>query len=170
MAASILDIQTLRRVLDYNPETGVFTRTARLAQCHQVGDRADYEVTSSKLKGYRRVGLFNERYLAHRLAWFHFYGEWPGKMIDHINGEKGDNRIANLRDVSAQTNLQNKRRCRPSNVSGLLGAVWNPPTKTWRARIQTGKTFVHIGMFNTAQEAHEAYVKAKRIYHAGCTI
>lgn len=169
MAKRDLSVFTIRECLCYDPKTGVFTRAKRTAQCHQVGDRADLPAYGN-LFGYRTIGLQGDKHLAHRVAWAHFYGEWPGKMIDHINGDKGDNRIANLRDVSAQTNLQNRRNCMPSNVSGLLGAVWNPPTKTWRARIQIGKKFIQLGMFDTALEAHNAYVQAKRIYHAGCTI
>jgi hypothetical protein len=169
MANEILSSERVRELLDYDPETGVFVRKVRMAQAHQVGDRADLP-GHGNLKGYRTIGLFNKKYLAHRVAWLYVYGEWPEQHIDHINGERGDNRIANLRDVPLKVNTQNKRSPMPSNKSGLLGAVWYPQNQKFRARIQVGKKFIHIGMFYTAEAAHEAYVRAKRKYHEGCTI
>ena len=171
MADAILTAERLREVIHYDPETGIFTRKVRLAQRHQVGDRADMVVTGGGLKGYYRVGLFSKRYLAHRLAWLYVYGEWPEHEIDHINGNPGDNRIANLRDVEGAVNLQNMRKPRKTNVSGYLGVYKHAQNNTWVARIQKDKRTIHIGCFTDPAEAHQAYLKAKREIHKdGCTI
>lgn len=171
MADAILTAQKLREVLNYDPETGIFTRKVRLAQRHQVGDRADFEVTGGNLKGYRRVSLFSQRYLAHRLAWLYVYGKWPEQHIDHINGDRADNRIKNLREADDQLNIENQRRARADAVtSKYLGVHFDRPTKKWRARIQHKGKSIHVGMFDCEHAAFAAYLEAKRKYHKGCTI
>lgn len=169
-ATAILSAEQLRSVVHYDPETGVFTRTVRLAQRHHVGDRADTEVTGGHLKGYRRVSLFSERHLAHRLAWLYVHGTWPEKHIDHINGVKGDNRIENLREADDKLNIENTRTARADNAIGLLGVHLHKETNRWRARLQTNGKALHLGLFDTPEEAHAAYLVAKRKHHEGCTI
>lgn len=169
MAHEILTAERLREVLHYDPETGVFIRKVRLAQRHQVGDRADFVVRGGGLKGYYRVSLFSERHLAHRLAWLYVYGEWPRHEIDHMNGDRGDNRICNLRDVTGAVNVQNMRVPRKRNLSGYLG-VYASQGK-WVARIQINRKTIHIGCFDDPEKAHHAYLKVKReIHRDGCTI
>lgn len=170
MATAILSAAQLRDVIHYEPETGVFTRKVRLAQRHRAGDRADTEITSPRMLGYRRVSLFSQRYLAHRLAWFYTHGVWPARHIDHINGDKGDNRIGNLREADDQLNLENFRHHRVDNKVGLLGVHLHKQSGRWRARIQVHGKTIHIGMFDTPEAAHEAYKEAKRKLHEGCTI
>lgn len=170
MADAILCAERLREVVDYNPETGEFFRKVRLAQRHHVGDRADFRINEGPMTGYRRLSVDSKRFLAHRCAWLHVHGEWPAREIDHINGDRGDNRIANLRAVQAQTNAENKRRARSDSRSGLLGASYHSQVGKWRARVQfKGKTY-NFGVYDTPEEAHAAYVEAKRKLHAGCTI
>lgn len=170
MATAILSAARLREVIHYEPDTGVFTRRVRLAQRHHVGDRADTVVSGGKLQGYRRVSLFSQRYLAHRLAWLYVHGDWPVLDIDHINGVKGDNRIANLRLADDQLNSENTRRARASSRHGVLGVHWHKQSSRWRARIQVNGRSVHLGMFDTQEQAHQAYIDAKREVHKGCTI
>ena len=86
----------LRSILHYNPLTGVFTRI-RSAHPHRVG-----VVVGSVSHGYILIGLLGKRYRAHRLAWLYVYGTWPKHDIDHINRNRSDNRICNLRDVTRQ--------------------------------------------------------------------
>lgn len=170
MATAILSAARLREVIHYDPDTGVFTRKVRLAQRHHAGDRADTVITSEKMRGYRRVSLFSQRYLAHRVAWLYVHGVWPEKHLDHINGDKGDNRIVNLREADDQLNIENIRVPKASNSCGFLGVVLHKQSGIWRARLQVNKVGIHIGMYATPEEAHEAYVIAKRKYHEGCTI
>lgn len=170
MATAILTQERLKELLNYNPETGIFTRLVRTAQRHKVGDRADFLINSGNAKGYSRVSVGYERYLSHRLAWFYVYGEFPKYQIDHINGNTNDNRICNLRDVVSSINAENKHKASKSSKSGYLGVFWHEQSKKWRARLQVNKKGVHIGLYDTPQLAHEAYLKVKRKLHEGCTI
>lgn len=170
MAESDLTATRLRELVSYEPATGIFIRRVRTAQRHQVGDRADTVITTGARAGYRRIALNSERYHAHRAAWLYVYGFWPANLIDHINGDRGNNRIANLRDVTNSVNLQNVKGSRVDNTSGYLGVTFHKPTGQWRARIQANKKCYHIGMYPTAQDAYNAYLQEKRRVHEGCTI
>lgn len=170
MTEETLTAEQLRSVIHYDPETGIFTRLARLAQRHQVGDRADTEITSKNMRGYRRVSLFSKRYLAHRLAWLYVYGMWPESLLDHRNGSKGDNRISNLREGSDRLNAENMHRPRLDNKSGYLGVHWHTQNCYWIARIQVRRKTIHLGCFDDPAIAHQSYLTAKRKYHEGCTI
>jgi hypothetical protein len=160
-----LTAERLRNVVDYNPETGVFTRRARLAQRHRVGDRADIPI---KQTGYRSIGIDGKTYQAHRCAWLYVHGEWPSDTIDHLNGDRGDNRLVNLRSVTEAVNHQNLRVPKRNNKSGYLGVVAHQ--NRWRASVTFNKKVIRIGMFDTPEEAHAAYLAAKRKLHEGCTI
>ena len=87
---------------------------------------------------------------------------------DHINGIKTDNRIANLRSVSMTVNLQNMRKANRDSLSGLLGA--HKKRSHWESRIRVDRKQIHLGIFETPEEAHAAYLAAKRLHHSGCTI
>jgi hypothetical protein len=91
--------------------------------------------------------------LVHRLIWLMYKGELPEQDIDHINGIRHDNRLENLREVSRMRNLWNRR-----NVKGY---IFNPNTKKYQVRIRHNYKQIHIGVFDTAEEATEAYMKAK---------
>lgn len=107
-------------------------------------------------------------YLAHRLAWLFSNGQWPSQVIDHIDGNPQNNRIANLRDASIQANQENQRRAQRSNrSSGLLGSHFDAQTGRWMAKISVMNKTIHIGRYDTPQEAHTAYVSAKRNLHKG---
>lgn len=166
MAAAILEAARLRECIHYDPETGAFTRKVRLAHRHQVGDDATHPMSN----GYMRVAIDSQRYLAHRIAWLYVHGEWPKNHIDHINGNRADNRLANLRDVSRSINQQNRRKPDSDNQSGLLGAHYHGQNRNWVARVRVNGRAKHIGSFPTPELAHEAYVEAKRRLHEGCTI
>ena len=114
--------------------------------------------------------MIDEReYSAHRLAWLYVHGAWPTGQIDHINGDRGDNRISNLRDVTPALNTQNQRRAARSNKSsGLLGVTAN--RGRWLAQISIGGKSRNLGRYATPEEAHAVYVAAKRVLHAGCTL
>jgi hypothetical protein len=98
------------------------------------------------------------RYYAHRLAWLYVHGEWPN-VIDHINGDAGDNRIANLRSCSQQRNMQNIRASR--NKHGLTGVVFHRKSGLFHATIKVNKRATSLGYYKTAEEAHDAYLRAK---------
>ena len=93
-----------------------------------------------------------------------------GLHTDHINGNSLDNRKCNLRVVTAAINNQNLVKAKRDNKCGLLGANWHKRVKKWRAQIRLNKKTIHIGYFDTAIEAHNAYLQRKREIHSGCTI
>lgn len=123
------------------------------------------------MNGYLRVRLDKTDIALHRAAWVIYYGKYPDGVIDHIDGDKKNNRIENLRCVSVSVNTQNQRSAMRHNKCGFLGVTHEKQTGKFKAAINIGlgksKT---LGRFNTAEEAHAAYVNAKRVYHAGCTI
>lgn len=162
----------VREVLDYSPETGEFRwRVAR-------GPCVAGKVAGCKHpNGYIALTVEFHQCQAHRLAWLYMYGEWPVNEIDHINGVRDDNRAVNLRDVSKHVNQQNRRKAQrqaapsPFNT-GLLGTYFHRMRQCFIAQIQDPATGKHkwLGSFATAEEAHEAYLEAKRRIHEGCTI
>lgn len=93
-----------------------------------------------------------------------------GLEIDHINGDESDNRICNLRLATKSENQQNKRRPRKDNKAGLLGVCWFERAKKWRAQITVNGECKYLGLYVTPEEAHAAYLTAKRELHQGCTI
>lgn len=119
--------------------------------------------------GYLHCMLDGKHYLIHRLVFLYFNGYLP-ENVDHINGNRADNRIENLRAVTKKGNQQNMRKAFSTSKSGLLGAFLSGKTNKWFSCICTAGKRVHLGTFNSPEEAHEAYIKAKRELHKTCTI
>lgn len=166
MAKSDLTAARLRERLHYDPETGLFRNAPR--KYSKTNGRV---VGCKTSRGYLRVGLDGHRHLLHRLAWLYVHGEWPQEDIDHINGVRTDNRMANLRLVTDSMNSQNQVRAHSNNVSsGLLGVSYKPSHKQWVARLSLSGKSKHVGYFRTRELAYEAYIEAKRRLHPGCTI
>ena len=153
-----LTAEVLRQTIGYNPETGRFV-WLKSTGAAKTGTEAG-GVSST---GYVRIAIFGKRYQAHQLAWLHHYGEWPGEL-DHINGNKADNRIANLRKALRDENLQNQRKAHGNNKAGILGVSL---TKRGRfvVMIQSGGERKYLGSYAAAEEAEAAYLKAKREEH-----
>jgi hypothetical protein len=118
--------------------------------------------------GYKKIKLDKVFYSAHRLAWFYVFGVWPTGQIDHINGNRLDNRIENLRDVPKQINSENTRKARSDSLSGIQGVAAHG--LRWKAAITVNGKKRHLGVFKTQDAAHEAYIFAKRKFHTGCTL
>ena len=109
-------------------------------------------------------------YMLHRLAWLYVAGKWPDGVIDHIDGDKGNNRFANLRDVTVSVNGQNQKRAMPHNGCGFLGVTFAKKVQRYRANINIDGRGRSLGYFDTPEEAHAVYLQEKRRHHAGCTI
>lgn len=161
-----LSQEGLKAVLDYNLESGLFHWRTYTSGQIRAGDVAG----GLSAFGYVRVKINGKRYMAHRLAWLYIHGNWPQGDIDHINGDKTDNRIANLRDVPAVTNQQNRRAATKRNATGFLGVSARSDRQGFRAQIYVNKRQVFLGNFDTAESAHAAYLLAKRSLHEGCSI
>lgn len=157
--------EKLRELVHYDPESGAFT----WLNVSKFGTAKVGAIAGSRhAQGYRQINFRREVYLCHRLAWLYVHGEWPSACIDHINGDKADNRLANLRSVTSTINAQNVRRAQVNNSLGLLGV--SRDKKKFSARLLADGLRVHVGSFDTPAEAHAAYLTAKRQLHAGCTI
>lgn len=140
----------LRRLLDYNSETGKFRWKAR-GEPHFDAQFAGKEALTSKYNGYF-VGAIFQRYVrAHRVAYKYVFGYEP-KEIDHINGDRSDNRICNLRGVTRVENGRNLARSK-RNRSGVTGVCYRPERRKWRAFIQGDGRQVFLGNFDTIEEA-----------------
>lgn len=93
-----------------------------------------------------------------------------GLVVDHIDGDTTNNCRHNLRAVTRTENNQNVRVAKRTSKSGLLGANWHKRSKRWRAQLRLNGATVHIGYFDTAEEAHAAYIARKRVLHTTCSI
>lgn len=156
----------LRNLLSYDPETGLFTRLVVTCNKVKIGDIAG----SLHYSGYIHIRVLGVIQNAQRLAWLYMTGSFPNGEIDHINGNRSDNRLSNLRDVSKSVNLQNQRKAQSSNKAKLLGVDYRKNLKKWVAQIQINGVKHYLGTFSTPELAHAAYTKAKREIHEGCTI
>lgn len=160
-----LTAKRLRELFTYDSGTGHFHRKISVSNWAKAG-----QLAGTKCGGYIKIMIDEKNFAAHRLAWLYCTGAWPTKDIDHLNGVKHDNRIDNLRDVTRSLNIQNQRNARLGNCSGYLGASWDQNRMNWKAQIKIGEKTLTLGRFLTPQEAHEAYLVAKRKLHEGCTI
>lgn len=149
----------LKQYLSYDPETGVFCRlkfsSARWKPGKITGTNSGH--------GYIKIGLNHKQLYAHRLAWFYVYGEWP-EEIDHINGDRADNRLVNLRSVTKPQNNQNMA-IQKSNTSGYKGVSWCSEKKRWKAQISIENKNKFIGRFDTKEQAYAAYLMEKLKHH-----
>lgn len=153
----------LKEYLSYNPETGVFS-CIKPSGKRRVGDRVG--VVNG---GYLQIGFALYRDRAHRLAWLYVHGEMP-KVIDHINGNRLDNRLCNLRNVTQQENVQNYRVIPKHNSTGYLGVSYYKAGKKFSACVSNNYKKIHLGYFDNPEIAHQAYLTAKRKLHTSCTI
>lgn len=165
-----IDLDYLRSRLDYCPETGSLTwlpAPRELFQCDRIfkswNSRYSGKQAGTPFQGYLSVSINKRLFLAHRLAWFHFHGVWPEQDIDHINGDRSDNRMANLRSVSRSENLRNAA-ISSANTSGVRGVDWFKPIGKWRARIRADGKEVTVGYFDAKEDAVAARKEAERRY------
>ena len=145
--------------LSYNPETGQFIWlvTNRIKRAGAIAGH-------HKTNGYIHIGFDGKAYKAHRLAWLVAHGSWPSGQIDHINRNRSDNRICNLRDVTPRINAQN-RSVSKSSSSGVMGVSWHPTCKAWQSQITAHGRLHYLGTYKTAEAAGIAYQNAKRRLH-----
>lgn len=154
-----ISVDRAKDKLDYNPDTGVFTR--KISGRGRGWQRSGSTGFNSG-RGYIKIFLDGKVYFAHRLAWFMTYGSWPEAEIDHINGDRSDNRLCNLRVASSS---QNKARSIRHKTSDLPRGVKRHHNR-FSARIKVAGKQVYLGMFATADDAHAAYcVASKDAFH-----
>ena len=159
--APTLTAEYLRSVLDYEPATGIFTWKVRTANNVKVGDATG----SQNGEGYLLIRLQSRLHQAHRLAWFYVYGTWPEDQLDHINRNRSDNRISNLRAVTNKQNMQNAGK-RRDNTSGYQGVSWHKHGSKWQVGIVHNQKRMHLGLFDDLEAAIAARKAAEKIYWA----
>ena len=146
-----LTVEDARAALDYDPVTGVFTRKGP-----SFGPQMQEGAQPGHLSrdGYRYIRVKSKRYLAHRLAWFLVHGYWPAE-VDHINLDKDDNRITNLREATRSQNMANAS-LPTHNTSGVKGVHFDKVSGRWMAYMMVEKRFKNLGRFDTQEAAQAA--------------
>jgi hypothetical protein len=150
--------EELAKYINYDPATGAMTWAVKWWRRNK-GD----EVRGAAFPGgYHAVCFKGKRIFAHRVAWALYYGAWPKGPIDHINRDRKDNRIENLRVVTLS---QNRINTKTMNRHGLLGVALLPHGR-WQAQSGIGGSYKYLGTFDTKELAHQAYVEYVSRNHA----
>ncbi len=144
----MIDADTLRSWLDYDPDTGVFTWRVKRRGTAEIGTVAGCR----RDNGYRVISLYDRLYREHRLVWLYVHGVWPSDEIDHINGVRDDNRINNLREATRKQNSANRRK-----LNGDLPKGVTKHRGKFRAQIRIQGRVKHLGVYDTPEQAHAAY-------------
>jgi hypothetical protein len=150
----------LKENLHYNPETGIFTWLKNKSQRVKIGAIAG----NLQATGYARVEINGQTYRSHRLAWLYCYGHTPEFFIDHIDGNKCNNRLDNLRECNNAENMKNQG-IRTTNTSGFKGVSWHKRDGKWAASARTNGMLKHLGYFKTPEDASIAYNEFAKINH-----
>jgi hypothetical protein len=142
----------------YNRDTGVFKRIIPW-KIKKYGE----SLKTTHHSGYIYMQIAGKKYAGHRLAWLSVYGHFPDGQIDHIDGNRSNNALSNLRVVSNQVNQQNSS-LRIDNSSGQVGVSWFKTRLTWRAVINVSGKQTTLGYFKILEEAIAARKKAETHY------
>lgn len=148
----LLTITRLQELFIYNESNGIFYRR----KSNQIAGRLSGA-------GYIQICIDYRLFYAHRLAWFYITETWPPNQIDHINGIKTDNRFSNLRLATRRQN-QGNRPTNRNNKCGVKGVRWFTKLQKWQARLTVAGKGIHLGYFDTIEEASNAYVNASEKY------
>jgi hypothetical protein len=155
---SNLTNERLKELVSYDKETGNFFRLVSVANI-----KSGLVIAKPAKNGYVRMHIDGHLYYLHRLAWFYEHNEWP-IAIDHIDGNKLNNKIVNLRCATYGQNLQNIS-IKTKAMSGFKGAYFHPKTKNWQAKIMIDGKTKSLGYYKTPEEAHQAYIDGKKKFH-----
>lgn len=154
-------LEELKEFLDYNPDTGIFTWKKQISNL-KVGQVAGVKQS----KGYIQIRFKGGNYLAHRLAYYMYHGVDPlEKFIDHIDGDKTNNKIKNLRIANNSQNGTNRVSLAINNTSGVTGVVWNKRKKKWMARVTINRFQKHLGIFANKEDAIKSRREAEIKYY-----
>lgn len=161
----MLAISEVLRLFSYNPVTGqLFWNNRPEMPAHWNTRWAGKEIKGENEFGYYRVSINGKSYRAHILIWVILHGVWPVLHIDHKDGDPKNNKPDNLRLATYAQNNANQG-LKSSNTTGFKGVVFLPSSKKFRATIKVNAQRIHLGVFNSAEEAHAAYVAAANKYH-----
>lgn len=147
-----LTAERLRSIVSYDPNTGRMVRTVDVSSRGRAGN----VLGTLGPDGYLYVRIDLHTYMLHRLAWLYMTGSWPAFEIDHINTTRDDNRFCNLREATSKQNKHNTS-CHKRNPISVKGVSWHKPRQKWRARLHHNGKEMHLGLFNTIEEARAVY-------------
>jgi len=148
MTKNIITQNRLKELLSYDLDTGLFTwRISKLKVKKGV-------IAGTNFSGYTRIKVDRKSYLAHRLAWLYVHGYFP-EFIDHINHERNDNRLINLREATRTDNARNVSKHK-TNTSGVMGVSWRKDISKWAAFIRIDNKIKHLGCFINIDDAVSA--------------
>jgi len=151
----------VRLIYDYDPQTGFLTHRRGRGRA-----KRNSRAGTVKKNGYRTIRVRGRWFSSGRVAWLHYYGEWPRHQIDHINHVRDDDRIANLRDVPGAVNMHNLGALRSNSTTGVVGVSFNKRQRKYVASVYVGGRCIFLGQFSSLPEAAEARAKGKAQYHA----
>lgn len=153
--------ERLRELVHYNPETGLLYRKKITGGSVKVGD----VVGAPHSEGYIQCRVDNVKDYAHRFIWLYVYGYWPKGTIDHINRNRADNRLCNIREATYTENNHNKSISK-NNTSGHPGVYWSERDGKHRVQITIQRKNIYIGSFKCKEEAIAARKAAEAKYYS----
>lgn len=168
----MIDVETLRELIAYDADTGKLVWLPRDEKHFKSArDCASWNAKYAGREafgtmwpnGYKAGHIFSRTYLGHRVAWALANNCWPNHQIDHINGNRSDNRLCNLREATPAENQRNVKQ-RNDNTSGAKGVDFQKSHGLWRARIVHNKRRIDLGKFNNLDDAISARKAAERQY------
>jgi hypothetical protein len=166
MSKSLPPQSVLQEMFEYSVITGALYWRVSPSRCVKAGSVAGSLEATFNGKVYRRISVANSAYMAHRLIWRLVTGEDPAALpIDHVNGDGSDNAWHNLRLLAAAAENSHNRQLASDNTSGCTGVSWDKQKRKWIARIMANGSRRFLGHFPTPEEAHRAYLRAKRELH-----
>lgn len=148
----------LKSILDYNQNTGIFTWKVNKSKRSNIGNVAGWLDG-----GYTKIEIDNKPYKAHRLAWLYVYGEMPKHLIDHINNDRSNNKISNLREATYQENNENYKTPK-TNKSGVKNVSWYKQLNKWVVSISIKGVKKTIGYFDDLEFAELVAIEARNKY------
>jgi hypothetical protein len=155
-------LERVKELLDYQSISGEFVWRVSPNRNIVPGTRAG----GISRDGYRLITIDGIMIRAHRLVWFYNYGTWPQNGMDHVNGQRLDNRLENLRDSTGSVSSFNRGRL-TNNTSGIVGVFWETSRNKWRACISVGGKKINLGSYSNVRDAQAARAKAERKYFPG---
>lgn len=154
-----MDQTYLKSIIEYNPDNGLFRRLYRTSPTANL----DWSIGSKRPDGYTFLSIQNKQYLCHRLAWLYIYGAFPKTYLDHINQNKQDNRIVNLRLTNKSLNALNTSLPHEDSSSTYQG-VSRTSSGKWMCKLTINGYQRYLGSYNTEEEAYMVYRKEKELY------